>query len=54
MFPPGKETRLIVNDKLVQIFRHLEHLGLKNYVILLAIRLQLEIATRRSEIYPLE
>jgi hypothetical protein len=45
MFPSGKETRLIVNNELVRIFRHLEHLGLKNYVI---------IATRRSEIYPLE
>ena len=36
MFPPGKETRLIVDDELVRIFRHLEHLeaeGLENYVI---------------------
>ena len=57
MFPPGKETRLIVDDELVRIFRHLEHLeaeGLENYVIPLAIRLQFEFAARRSEICPLE
>ncbi|EHF4995444.1 TPA: tyrosine-type recombinase/integrase [Pseudomonas aeruginosa] len=57
MFPPGKETRLIVDDELVRIFRQLETLeaeGLENYVIPLAIRLQFEFAARRSEICPLE
>ena len=57
MYPPGKETRLIVDDELVLIFRHLEKLeaeGLENYVIPLAIRLQFEFAARRSEICPLE
>jgi len=57
MYPPGKETRLIVDDELVRIFRHLEKLeaeGLENYVIPLAIRLQFEFAARRSEICPLE
>ncbi len=57
MFPPGKETRLIVDGELVRIFRHLTHLeaeGLENYVIPLAIRLQFEFAARRSEICPLE
>ncbi|WP_425598074.1 tyrosine-type recombinase/integrase [Frateuria aurantia] len=56
-YPPGKETRLIVDDELVRIFRHLEHLEaekLENYVIPLAIRLQFEFAARRSEICPLE
>ena len=36
MYPPGKETRLIVDDELVRIFRQLEKLeaeGLENYVI---------------------
>jgi hypothetical protein len=40
MYPPGKETRLIVDGELVLIFRHLEKLeadGLENYVIPLAI-----------------
>ncbi len=57
MYLPGKETRLIVDEELVRIFRHLEHLeaeGLENYVIPLAIRLQFEFAARRSEICPLE
>ena len=57
MYPPGKETRLIVDDELVRIFRHLERLeaeGLENYVIPLAIRLQFEFAARRSEICPLQ
>ena len=57
MYPPGKETRLIVDDELVRIFRQLEKLeaeGLENYVIPLAIRLQFEFAARRSEICPLE
>jgi len=57
MFPPGKETRLIVDDELALIFRHLEKLeaeGLENYVIPLAIRLQFEFAGRRSEICTLE
>jgi hypothetical protein len=43
MCPLGKETRLIVDDELVRLFRHLEHLeakGLENYIIPLAIRLQ--------------
>jgi hypothetical protein len=47
MYPPGKETRLIVDDELVRIFRQLEKLeaeGLENYVIPLAIRLQFEFA----------
>lgn len=33
MYPPGKETRLIVDDELVWVFRQLEHLeaeGLEN------------------------
>ena len=53
--PAGQETRLIVDDELVRIFRQLEHLeaeGLENYVIPLAIRLQFEFAARRSEICP--
>lgn len=57
MFPPGEETRLIVDDELALIFRHLEKLeaeGLENYVIPLAIRLQFEFASRRSEICTLE
>lgn len=57
MYPPDKETRLIVDDELARIFRHLKHLeakGLENYVIPLAIRLQFELAARRSEICPLE
>ncbi|MFP6517761.1 tyrosine-type recombinase/integrase, partial [Pseudomonas aeruginosa] len=57
MYPPGKETRLIIDDELALIFRHLDKLeaeGLENYVIPLAIRLQFEFAARRSEICPLE
>ena len=57
MCPPGKETRLIVDDELVRIFRQLEKLeveGLESYVIPLAIRLHFEFAARRSEICPLE
>ncbi|MCY0404119.1 site-specific integrase, partial [Pseudomonas aeruginosa] len=57
MYPPGKETRLIVDKELVRIFRQLEKLeaeGLENYAIPLAIRLQFEFAARRSEICPLE
>ena len=57
MYPPGKETRLIVDEEMVRIFRQLEKLeaeGLENYVIPLAIRLQFEFAARRSEICPLE
>ena len=57
MYPPGKETRLIVDNELVRIFRQLETLeaeGLENYVISLAIRLQFEFAAHRSEICPLE
>ena len=57
MFPPGKETRLIVDGELALIYRHLDKLeaeGLENYVIPLAIRLQFEFAARRSEVCPLE
>jgi integrase len=57
MCPPGEEIRLIVDDELARIFRHLEKLeakGLENYVIPLAIRLQFEFAGRRSEICTLE
>jgi ParB/RepB/Spo0J family partition protein len=57
MYPSDKETRLIVDEEMVRIFRHLEKLeaeGLENYVIPLAIRLQFEFAARRSEICPLE
>jgi integrase len=57
MYPPGKETRLIVDEEMALIFRQLEKLeaeGLENYVIPLAIRLQFEFAARRSEICPLE
>lgn len=57
MFPAGKVTRLINDEEMVRIFRHLEHLeaqGLENYVIPLAIRLQFEFAARRSEIVSLE
>ena len=57
MYPPGKKTRLIVDDEMVLIFRQLEKLeaeGLENYVIPLSIRLQFEFAGRRSEICTLE
>jgi integrase len=57
MFPAGKATRLINDEEMRRIFRHLEHLeveGLENYVIPLAIRLQFEFAGRRSEIVSLE
>ena len=57
MYPPGEETRLIVDDELALIFRHLEKLeaeGLENYVIPLAIRLQFEFAGRLSEIIALQ
>ncbi len=43
--------KLIVDDQLLRIFRHLEHLeseGLENYVIPLAIRLRSEFAACRS------
>ncbi|MNT51398.1 hypothetical protein D3C72_1883620 [compost metagenome] len=53
MFPAVKATRLINDEEMVRIFRHLEHLeaeGLENYVIPLAIRLPFEFAGRRSEI----
>ena len=52
MYPPGKETRLIVDEEMVRIFRQLEKLeaeGLENYVIPLAIRLQFEFAARRPK-----
>ncbi|MFC3608507.1 tyrosine-type recombinase/integrase [Stutzerimonas tarimensis] len=57
MFPAGKVTRLINDEEMVRLFRHLEHLeaeGLENYAIPLAIRLQFEFAARRSEIVSLE
>jgi integrase len=57
MFPAGKATRLINDEEMGRIFRHLEHLeaqGLESYVIPLAIRLQFEFAARRSEITALE
>lgn len=57
MYPPGKETRLIVDEELVRIlsqFERLEAEGLENYVIPLAIRLQFEFAARRCEICPLK
>ncbi len=62
MYPPGKETRLIVDDELVLLFRYLEKMEAgelelektENYVIPLAIRLQFEFSGRRSEICPLE
>lgn len=57
MFPAGKATRLINDEEMTRIFRHLEYLeaeGLENYVIPLAIRLQFEFAGRRSEICKLE
>ncbi|EEE05489.1 tyrosine-type recombinase/integrase [Burkholderia multivorans] len=57
MYPPGKETRLIVDDELVRVFRQLEKIEaeeLENYVIPLSIRLQFEFAGRRSEICKLE
>ena len=52
MYPPASETRLIVDEEMVRIFRQLEKLeaeGLENYVIPLAIRLQFEFAAR---LYP--
>ena len=57
MYPPGKQTRLIVDDEMVLIFRQLETLeaeGLESYVIPLAIRLQFEFAARMSEILSLQ
>lgn len=57
MFLAGRATRLINDEQMACIFRHLEHLeaeGLENYVIPLAIRLQFEFAGRRSEICALE
>jgi integrase len=57
MYSAGKATRLINDEEMARIFRHLERLeaeGLENYVIPLAIRLQFEFAGRRSEIIALE
>ncbi|MAK75096.1 MAG: integrase [Pseudomonadales bacterium] len=57
MYPAGRATRLISDEEMVRIFRHLDKLeaeGLENYVIPLAIRLQFEFAGRRSEICTLE
>jgi len=56
-YPDGKETRLITDEEMVRIFRHLEELeaeGLEYYVIPLAIRLQFAFAARRSEICALQ
>jgi len=56
-YPAGKVTRLISDEEMVRIFRHLEALeadGLEHYAIPLAIRLQFEFAARRSEICPLQ
>jgi len=50
-------TRLINDEEMMRIFRHLEELeaeGLEHYSIPLAIRLQFAFAARRSEICPLE
>ncbi|HCF94673.1 MAG TPA: integrase, partial [Verrucomicrobia bacterium] len=50
-------TRLITDDEMAKLFRHLEQIeteGLVPYVIPLAIRLQFEFAARRSEIVLLE
>jgi len=57
MYPAGKSTRLINDEEMVRIFRHLEALeadGLEHYVIPLAIRLQFAFAARRSEICTLQ
>jgi len=57
MFPEGKATRLINDEEMVRIFRHLEELeadGVEYYAIPLAIRLQFEFAARRSEVCMLE
>jgi len=57
MFPQGKATRLINDEEMVRIFRHLEELetdGVEYYAIPLAIRLQFEFAARISEICMLE
>jgi len=57
MFPEGKATRLINDEEMVRIFRHLEELEtnrVEYYAIPLAIRLQFEFAARRSEICMLE
>jgi len=53
----GKATRLINDEEMVRIFRHLEELeidGVEYYAIPLAIRLQFEFAARRSEVCMLE
>jgi integrase len=57
MYPAGKATRLISDEEMGRIFRHMEELeaeGLETYVIPLSIRLQFEFAGRRSEICALE
>jgi len=57
MYPAGKATRLINDEEMARIFRHLEEIeteGLEYYAIPLAIRLQFEFAARMSEICALE
>lgn len=57
LYTGGKTTRLITDDEMAKLFRHLEQIeteGLVPYVIPLAIRLQFEFAARRSEIVLLE
>jgi len=51
MYPAGKSTRLINDEEMVRIFRHLDELeaeGSEHYVIPLAIRLQFAFAARVS------
>lgn len=57
LYTGGKTTRLITDDEMAKLFKHLEQIeaeGLVPYVIPLAIRLQFEFAARRSEIVLLE
>jgi len=57
MYPAGKATRLINDEEMVRVFRHLDELeaeGLEHYVIPLAIRLQFAFAARHSEICTLQ
>ncbi len=52
-----KSARLIGDEDMGKLFRQLDRIGaegLENYVLPLAIRLQLEFAGRRSEIIALE
>ena len=57
LYTGGKTTRLITDDEMAKLFKHLEQIEaecLVPYVIPLAIRLQFEFAARRSEIVLLE